>query len=341
MKRPNILLIMVDNQPADLLGCSGNQEINTKNLDHLAHQGIRFTNSFCTNAMCSPCRASVLTGLMPSQHGVHTWIDDRGMDKWPNAWNAIHEFRTLPEILAKNGYKTALIGKYHVGDPFSPQNGFQHWVAFPHGHTRSFWDNTFIENNKQHKYAGHSVDYFTEKAVEYINGYSQDPNNPFFLFLTYNGPYGHWPALTESVRNRFYTLYENTEMKSVPRQGLSDKAIARFLLELNDSWGGFDMASHLRNPNDLSMLRSYFSEITMVDDGVGRVLDTVRNQGLDESTLVIYTADHGFSVGHNGYWGHGQATWPSNAHRLSYNIPMLIRHSNYIQPLQVTTSLFS
>jgi len=68
---------------------------------------------------------------------------------------------------------------------------------------------------------------------------------------------------------------------------------------------------------------------------------TVRIRGLNENTLVIYTADHGFSLGHNGYWGHGQATWPSNAHRLSYNIPMLIRHSNYIQPLQVTTSLFS
>lgn len=116
-KRPNILLIMTDNQPAQLLGCYGNAEISTPHIDALAADGFRFANAFSVNGMCSPCRASVLTGLMPSQHGIHTWIDDRLHHLWPADWNALDELRTLPEILAEHGYATALIGKYHLGAP--------------------------------------------------------------------------------------------------------------------------------------------------------------------------------------------------------------------------------
>ena len=338
-KRPNILLFMTDNQPADLLGCSGNEEIHTPNLDRMAQEGIRFSNAFCVNAMCSPCRASVLTGLMPSQHGIHTWIDDRAMDKWPAEWNALEEFRTLPEILAENGYKTAMIGKYHLGDPFKAQNGFEHWVTFPHGHTRNFWGNTIIDNGDQYTYPGHIIDCFTEKSVEYIQGLDPESDEPFFLFIPYNAPYGHWPSIKGQARNRFAKLYENTPMNTIPREGLSEKAILRFLMKREESAGGIDYSSHLRIPNDLTSLRNYYSQMTMVDDGVGRVLSALQHRGLDDDTLVIYTADHGFSLGHNGYWGHGQATWPANAHRPSYNIPLLMRHANNIRPLQVNTAL--
>ncbi|NBT30363.1 MAG: sulfatase, partial [Rhodobacteraceae bacterium] len=80
--RPNIVLIFTDNQQAETLGCYGNPEIHTPNLDRLASEGMVFDNAFCPNAFCSPCRASVLTGLLPSQHGVHSWIDDRDADEW-------------------------------------------------------------------------------------------------------------------------------------------------------------------------------------------------------------------------------------------------------------------
>ena len=101
---------MTDNQPSDLLGCYGNTEIESPNLDKIAKEGVVFENAFCPNAMCSPSRASVWTGLMPSQHGIHTWLDDRLMAKWPKDWNALKEFDTLPEILKRNGYDTAMIG---------------------------------------------------------------------------------------------------------------------------------------------------------------------------------------------------------------------------------------
>ena len=338
-KRPNILLIMTDNQPAELLGCYGNREIHTPHLDRLARQGVQFENAYCVNGMCSPTRASVLTGLMPSQHGIHTWLDDRVMDAWPPAWNAIDEFRTLPEILGEAGYRTALIGKYHVGDPGAPQNGFQHWVAFPYGHTRDFWDNVMIEGERRVRYPGHSVDYFTEQAVGYLR--EQDGDAPFFLMLTYNAPYGHWPAIQGPARNRFARLYEQTPMHSVPREGLSPEAIRRYDLKKSMSGGGIDYSAELTTPNDLTSLRNYYSQMSMVDDGVGRVLAALDGQGLSQETLVIFTADHGFSLGHNGFWGHGQATWPANAHRAAFSIPLLMRQPGRIQPLQSSSLMVS
>jgi len=339
MNRTNILLIMSDNHSADLLSCYGNPEIHTPHLDQLADQGARFNQAHCVNAMFSPCRASVLTGLMPSQHGIHTWIDDRRMEAWPPNWNALAEFDTLPEILQRNGYATAMIGKYHLGNPEQPQNGFDHWVTFPHGHTRSFYENQIIDNDERSTYPGHIVDFFTEKAVDYIE--DQDGDQPFFLFLPYNAPYGHWPSIKGQAQNRFADLYAETPMHSIPREGICKEMIERVLLTMHDSGQGLDYTATMQIPNDLASLRNYFSQMSMVDDGVGQVLAALEKQGLAEDTLIIYTADHGFSNGQHGFWGHGQATWPSNTHRAAFNIPLLISHKNQIDEGQVLDGLVS
>jgi arylsulfatase A-like enzyme len=325
-RRPNILLFMTDNQPAELLGCYGNDEISTPNIDAFAAEGFRIDNAFCVNGMCSPCRASVMTGLMPSQHGIHTWIDDRLRHRWSKNWNAIAEFRTLPEILSEHGYNTALIGKYHMGAPERAQNGFAHWVTSPHGHVTDFWNGTYIENGQTRTYAGHSVDYFTDKTVQYLESAAADV--PFFAFVPYNAPYGHWPALKGRAKNRFRDYYDSVGMHSVPREGLHENAIRRFLRKAGDSHGGIDHSSELRIPNDLETLRNYYSEMSMVDAGVGRVLDTLKRLGKYDDTLIVYTTDHGFSLGHHGIWGHSQATLPAHAHRASFSIPLIFRHGD-------------
>jgi len=325
-KRPNILMFMSDNQPAELLGCYGNTEIRTPHIDALAADGFKFDNAFCVNGMCSPCRASVMTGLMPSQHGIHTWIDDRLRHLWPDNWNPLDAFSTLPEVLGDHGYQTALIGKYHMGAPEQAQNGFQHWVTNPHGHVTDFWNGTYIVNGETTSYAGHSVDYFTEKTIEYLE--EVDNSAPFFAFVPYNAPYGHWPALKGRAKNRFRDYYDSVPMHSIPREGIHENAIARFLRKAADSVGGIDHSSELRIPNDLETLRNYYSEMSMVDDGVGRVLDALKRQGIYEDTLIIYTTDHGFSLGHHGIWGHSQATLPSNAHRATFSIPLIVRHGD-------------
>ncbi|NUH65098.1 sulfatase-like hydrolase/transferase [Sulfitobacter sp. S0837] len=150
---------MSDNQPAELLGCYGNDEVRTPHINGLAEGGARFDNAYCVNAMCSPCRASVLTGLMPSQHGIHNWLDDRLMDHWPQRWCAVDEFTTIPGFLKDAGYATALIGKFHLGVPFDPQLAFDHWVTFPHGHTVSFYGNEVIDQEERYRFEGHTVEY--------------------------------------------------------------------------------------------------------------------------------------------------------------------------------------
>lgn len=334
-QRPNILMFMTDNQPAELLGCYGNSEISTPNIDAFAGDAFQFDNAFCVNGMCSPCRASVMTGLMPSQHGIHTWIDDRLRDRWPENWNALDEFRTLPAILADHGYRTALIGKYHMGAPETPQNGFQHWVTSPHGHVTDFWNGTYIENGETRHYDGHSVDYFTDKTIEYLEAPGSDA--PFFAFVPYNAPYGHWPALKGRAKNRFRDFYDDVDMHSIPREGIHENAIARFLRKASDSVGGIDHMSELLIPNDLETLRNYYSEMSMVDDGVGRVLEALKRLNIYEDTLIIYTTDHGFSLGHHGIWGHSQATLPSNAHRATFSIPLIIRHGDRMLTTKTAT----
>lgn len=340
-KQPNIILIFVDNQPAKMLGCAGNDEIHTPNLDSLASNGIRFGEAFCPNAMCSPCRASVLTGLMPSQHGIHTWLDDSVISTWPDGWNAIEEFETLPEILAGEGYDTALIGKYHLGRADQPQNGFTHWVTFQIGHILSFYDCTMIDNGRRFVHAGHAVDFFTDRAVEYIERRDGADAKPFFLFLTYPAPYGHWPSIEGEPTNRFAELYRDTRFDSVPREGVSD-ALVDWVLIRHEKAADHDVEMYrnlLRILNDLPTLRNYYSQMSIVDEAVGRVLAALDGIGEGEDTLVIYTSDHGMSLGEHGFWGHGEDTWPSNTFREANNIPLIVRPPGPARPARVDAHL--
>jgi len=329
-----------------MMGCYGNDEIFTPHLDQLASNGVQFQNAFCPNSMCSPCRASMLTGLMPSQHGIHTWLDDEVMDQWPENYNAIDEFETLPEKLAEAGYHTALIGKYHLGFADKPQNGFKHWVTMAKGTMPSFFGIEMNDNGKLETAEEHSVDYFTNKSVEYIDQQA-NKDEPFFLFLTYNAPYGEmFPSEPE---HRYSHLYSDLPMDSVPREGVSPELIDWVLIR-KEKQPDYDYAWYKRlpeKPNNLFYMRQFYSQVSMVDDGVGKVIAKLEERGLLKDTLVIYTADHGLSNGQHGFWGHGEDTWPSNMHRAANNIPLIISHPDNIEPgrqvdkLVGTTDIFA
>ncbi|MCF8067352.1 MAG: sulfatase-like hydrolase/transferase [Desulfobacterales bacterium] len=322
--KPNIVFIYVDNHPGAISGYAGNSEIHTPNLDQLAKEATSFSNAYCPNTMCSPCRASVLTGKIPSQHGVHTWIDDDCSSDWPETWNAIAEFDTLPEQLSREGYDTALIGKYHLGDAKSAKDMFDEWVTMQIGHVQSFYENDILDGDKTYKHPGHSVDFFTDKAIEYLDRRSDEKETPFFLFLTYPAPYGHWPSIQGEPNNRYADLYKNTEMKTIPREGVS-KEMIKWIQLVNEKGLEEDYSYMLQIPNDMPTLRNYFSQITMVDDGVGRVEKALKRNDLFKNTLFIYASDHGMSLGQHGFWGHGEDTWPSNAHHEAHYIPLIIK----------------
>ena len=139
---PNIVFIITDNQSPWTMGCYGNDEILTPNLDRLAGEGVRFDRSYCVNPVCSPDRATYLTGLTPSQHGVHNWLGGEKPDAQmgPDAYCTIQEFVNLPEILTAEGYTCGLSGKWHLGDSLHPQLGYRYWFTKPRGHTPRITD---------------------------------------------------------------------------------------------------------------------------------------------------------------------------------------------------------
>ncbi len=339
-KKSNIILFFTDNQQAATLGCYGNHEIYTPNLDRLAEQGVLFENAYCPNAFCSPCRASLLTGLMPSQHGIHSWIDDRRSGEWPGGWHALANLNTLPEQLKAHGYSTALTGKYHLGQPDTPMPGFDHWVTMEDGHVRSFYRNRMIENGSTYDHEGHSVDFFTDKAIDFIRDQSA-ADHPFFLYVPYPAPYGHWPATSETDRCRHSHRYDDCQVNSIPRRGLSKPAVDGFLMRNRYSGGGLDYSMLMRAPNDLPTLRNYYAQISMVDDGVGRILAELEKLSIEDDTLIVFTADHGLSMGHHGFWGHGAATFPSNLHHAAHSVPLIIRHGNRIEPARRCKAMVS
>lgn len=321
MQKPNVIFIFTDNQQAATLGCYGNSEIYTPNIDKLASDGMLFERAFCANAFCSACRASALTGLLPSQHGVHSWIDDRNMEDWPAAWHALSGLSTLPEKMKELGYKTGLFGKYHLGDPKTKAPGWDDWITMADGHVRSFYENDIFDNGKQYKQTGHSVDFFTDKAIKFITANER----PTFTYIPFPAPYGHWPATNDGIKNRFSDLYKDCKMNTVPRMGLSKAAVTSYDMVKSGSGKGLDFSLLMRAPNDLQTLRNYYSQITMIDDAVGRLTKA------DPDALIIFTTDHGLSLGHHGFWGHGAATYPSNLHLAAHSIPMIIKHANYIE----------
>jgi arylsulfatase A-like enzyme len=329
--RPNILFIVVDNQPASILGTYGNPDVKTPNIDQLAIEGVRFTRAFAVHGMCSPTRATLLTGLLPSNHGVQDWLDDEEMESWPSDWNAIREYRTLPYTLKNRGYQTSLIGKWHLGQPRPPDEWFDYWVTFNLGHTVDFWDNEINDNSKQYKVEGqHSVDFFSDKAVEYLQTY--DHQKPFFLMVTYNGPYMNPPTNLGAAKNRHFEDYADKEFPSFPRNRINETILDEIPYPDPEEW----YLNLARMHNDHETMANAASQNTMVDDGVGRLLEALRDNGLEENTLVIYTSDQGNFFGQHGLWGHTDFSFPASLYETAMNIPLVARYPGVIEEGRVS-----
>jgi len=336
-KRPNIIIIIVDNMPADALGCYGNSDAHTPNLDRLAKQGIRFNNGYCVNGVCSPSRASLFTGLMPSQHGIHFALPDK-WEWYPENFDAVAGLQTLPQTLKNNGYKTGLVGKFHMGSPYVPQHGFDTWIPDEHGHTTDFWDMHYVENGETHHHDGHATDFWTDKAIEFLNDNGNE-DDPFFLYLSYNAPYGDGFAMRTEPKRPFSDHFEEKAMDSLPREPVSKRNIDYVLRWASANIPGFDFSDNLTAQNNLTVLRHYFAQISHLDDGVGQVMETLQTLGLDDETIILFTADHGISMGRNGVWGVAPYAFPAVGNRQCFNIPMIVRHSKHIAPLQESNQM--
>ena len=215
-KSPNLVFILTDNQGAWTLGCYGNPDISTPHIDRLAAEGIRFTRALSSNPVCSPTRATFLTGLIPSQHGVHSFLDPKYM-MGAEAYNTLQEFTSLGEVLREAGYTCGLSGKWHLGANTTPNEGFTTWTTKPDGSTQEFYDQKVIENGQLRAEPDYTTDFWTRKGIEFIQ---QNKARPFFLYLAYNGPYSLGKLMTQPPRNRHAEYYADKPLHTFPRDAM-------------------------------------------------------------------------------------------------------------------------
>jgi len=312
-ERPNVLIILTDNQGPWTLGCYGNPDIRTPNIDRLAQSGVLFLNAYACNPVCSPNRATLLSGLMPSQHGVHSYLVSGRLQMGPHARSTLEAFRTLGEIFRASGYMCGLVGKWHLGANLTPQEGFlDYWVTMPHGHTATFYGAEVIEDGQIRREPGYLTAFWTRHAVRFLRQAAQR-YQPFFLLLAYNGPYGLGKHLLRPARNRHADYYAQHPLPSFPRHP-------------PHPW----LFNNRQYLNNLVAMRRVAAETSGVDDGVGTVLETLEQLGLRRRTLVVYLADQGWVGGQQGFWGMGDHTRPFTLRDGMLRIPLIWSHPGLI-----------
>ena len=297
--RPNILFILTDDQGPWAAGCYGNEEIRTPNLDRIAATGMRFDRFFCASPVCSPSRASFLTGQMPSRHGVHDWI--RGGNYGEDAATYLEGQVTYIDLLAQHGWTCGISGKWHLGNSALPQHGFSHWFVHEKG-GGPYNDAPMIRDGELFEAPGYVTDVITDDALGFIDRHAGD-ESPFYLSVHYTAPHSPWTGHPQDIVDS----YDDCPFASCPQEPMHPWA------------GGLTKSSH----GDREMLKGYFAAVTAMDANVGRLLDRLEEKGIREDTLVLFASDNGFSCGHHGFWGKGNGTSPLNMYENSVRVPFL------------------
>lgn len=345
----NVVLLVTDNQSADSLGCYGNVEHETPHLDRLAREGVQFLRAFCTNGTCSPTRASILTGLMPSQHGVHLAMPDDDVLAKADDYDVTREFRSMAQTLRDHGYATAMVGKWHLGNHRCPGHGFEHWVALTKGHTTDFYDNQVYRDGRTERVSGqHIVSYFSDRAIEYLD--QQDGEHPFFLQVNYDGPYVLPPTVVgPDERNPFYERFVGRSFRPFPP--VDDRIVASLALPFDfelDPAEEYTLASAFNNVwwtlrvhNDQATRANVAAQNALVDHEIGRVVDALDARGLAEHTLVVVTTDQGNPYGQRGLWGHPIWTDPPFVHDVTFRVPLLVRRPGAVAAQRIVDRVVS
>ena len=344
--RPNVLLIMTDNQSPNLLGAYGNRDIRTPNIDQLARDGLLFERAYAASGVCSPSRAVLMTGLIPSANGVHNGLPARYAVE---DYAAIEEFRNLPQTLADAGYYTGLVGKYHLGRHEKPQLGIQWWTTFRGGHTSSFIDAQIFDNGETYNVLDrdeHLTDFWSRRAVDFLAHYKEEESaqgaRPFFLWLSYNGPYILPPTVNQPPVSRHADYYE----ENVP--AMPQNRVHPYMREWarnntapapEPTEGGTYPWSAIDALNNRTAMINIAAEMTHVDEGIGTVLAALDELGLREDTLVVFLADQGSSWGQLGLWGNSSWGEPEPAYNANMQVPLIFRHPGVVEAGATETAM--
>ncbi len=327
MTRPNIILIIADDHAPPAIGAYGALYNRTPHLDTLAADGLRLDNCFCTNAVCTPARASIMTGKYSHATGVKTLNDVIDHDRET----------TLGMYLQAVGYETAMIGKWHLGHGAnSDPRGFGYWNILP-GQGKYF-DPETLELGSAKPNVGYVTDVLTDSALEWLR--KQEKGRPFFLCLGHKAPHDSFEPHSRHLEEYNCSIPEPLTLRDNYQERSRSAAMSTARIEdmhfkkhLPQSAGVFDGKCERLTWNYQQFIRNYYRCVQAIDENVGRILRHLENEDLEKDTIVIYTSDHGFFLGDHGWYD------KRFMYEESIRIPCLIRYPAAITPGTVREEL--
>ena len=347
--RPNILFIMSDDHAAHAISAYGSRVNETPQLDRLAREGMRFDHCYCVNSICTPSRATILTGKYSHRNGVPVFNRFDGSQP------------TVAKYLQSAGYHTGMYGKWHLG---SNPTGFDRWMVLPG--QGAYFDPGFITPTGHQVIRGYVTDVITDLAIQFLAERPKD--RPFFLMYHHKAPHRPWepdarhrdafakrvipePATlhddyatrTDAIREcaqKVATDLTRRDLKLVPPADLPAAARAQWL-NTKPTEVEIEEDGHKRTLTGPALaawkyqryLQDYLACVQSVDDNVGRVLDWLDAHGLRENTIVIYTSDQGFFLGDHGLYD------KRFMYEESLRMPFLIRWPGVVRPGSIQSAL--
>lgn len=317
-KRPNIIVVLVDDMRWDEYGEAGHNYIKTPNIDRIAKEGVSFKNAFSTTPLCSPSRASFLTGQYAHTNGI---VDNQAHNELS------HQLNTFPKQLHENGYATAFVGKWHMGNDDTPRPGFDYWASL-RGQGEAI-DPGLNINGKQQTIQGYVTDILIDQSLQFIN---QKREQPFLLYLAHKALHpnvvqrddGSTSNIAQGgfvAADRHKGMYDSVLFNRRPNYNippLNKPALSRKI-------DGLPPLSAETSTKEKT-IRERSEMLMAVDEGLGAILKALENKGELDNTIIIFTSDH-------GYW-YGEHCLDEER-RLAYEeairIPMLVRYPSLIK----------
>jgi N-acetylglucosamine-6-sulfatase len=316
--RPNIVFILIDDLRWDELGIAGHPFIKTPNIDRIGKEGAMFRNAFMTTPLCSPSRASFLTGQYAHTHGITDNVDRSA---------ASHQLVTFPLLLRQAGYETAFIGKWHMGNDDTPRPGFDRWVSFKGQGT--YRDPDINEDGKSLKPSGYITDILNGYAVQFIK---RPHDKPFLIYLAHKAIHPEVKQNNDGSVNladaelfipaeRHKNLYAGKTIPRRPNYGRAPQGKPALLRRIG-SLPALGSATATRDETILGRQRSLMA----IEDGVGEILKSLRETGQLDNTVMVFASDNGYFYGE-----HGLSVERRLAYEESIRMPLLVRYPKVIK----------
>jgi choline-sulfatase len=354
-ERPNIIVIFSDDHALQAIGAYGSPHVKTPNIDRIATEGAIFRNTFCTNSICAPSRAVLLTGKYNHLNGQMDNRTDTRIDTWQPSF---------PKYLKENGYATSWIGKWHINN--TPRY-FDYWKVLPgQGH---YYNPDFIKmDSSRERITGYATDIITDEALNWLDN-GRDKGKPFSLVIGHKAPHREWQPDLQDLH-----AFDNKKF-DVPTTFFDDyktrKAAQHQLMEIKDlrwdwdlkvnaqetgilkrmnaaqlaAWNAYYDAENAKldtakmTPKDIALwkyqryMHDYMGCIVSLDRNIGRVLEYLDKKGLAKNTIVVYASDQGFYLGEHGWFD------KRFMYEQSLRMPFVMRFPNRIAPQTVVNQI--